>query len=84
MTTIEETQQHAATTLLRLVDQRVRTIAVNPPFELADIAVDAQAELARLVTQAAIREAAEDVLIERLANPPSPRAPHQATIKPPP
>jgi len=84
MTTIEIAQQQAATALLRLIDQRIRRDGVNPPFELADIAVDAQAELARLVTLATIREAAEDVLIERLANPPSPRAPHQATIKPPP
>ena len=36
-----ETKQHAAAALLRLVDQRIQSNGVNPPFELADIAVDA-------------------------------------------
>ncbi len=36
-----ETKQHAAAALLQLIDQRIRSNGVNPPFELADIAVDA-------------------------------------------
>ena len=36
----EETRSPAAIALLRLIDQRVQGNAVNPPFELANIAVD--------------------------------------------
>ena len=84
MTTIEIAQQQAATALLRLIDQRIRRDGVTPPFELADIAVDAQAELARLVTQAALRQAAESVLLEHLANPPSTPGFDEVTMKQPP
>ena len=40
----KETQLKASTALLRLLDQRIRSNGVNPPFELANIAVDRIAE----------------------------------------
>ena len=37
----DQTRRHAVASLLRLIDHRIQGHGVNPPFELADIAVDA-------------------------------------------
>ncbi|KKL86149.1 hypothetical protein LCGC14_1947670 [marine sediment metagenome] len=84
MTTIELARHEAATALVILINNLIDRPqpAVTPA--LADTAVDAQAELARLVTQAALRQAAEDVLLEHLANPPSTPGFDEVTMKQPP
>lgn len=80
MNAIHQAQIKAEATFLDAIEEVITHGAGDSDKHKIQIATAALAEHARLITMADLRQTAESVLIDRLTQEPSPRAPGPDTI----
>ena len=84
MDTLEVARLQAGAALLALIADVTQNGGLGSDITKLDAATHALAHHARLVTHAHLRQAAESVLIDRLAEDRSSKSPNPGTMDPPP